>query len=539
MAGSSKKTKLAIWGLIVLFAAMMSTAFLVPGLGFMAILGFTPLFCAEKLCRLNGIRHTWWYGYVAMLLFNIGATYWIWYVSPAGAVAAIILNALQMAVIFALFRCSARLMEDRGWKCASWLPYVVFIVLWLAWEHVYFDIEISWPWLVLGNAFATSLRLVQWYSLTGALGGSLWILVASVLCFLMIDSLCNGRKAAVPASALAIVVLLPAIISIASYYSYEETDNPIEVVAVQPNVDPFAKYGVTPQEGIDESLLSLAGSVATPNTHYIITPETFTFDINLDNPAGNDSYQRYQALFDRYPQANVLLGALTYSFYRTSARPTNSARQMGDRWYDVFNSAIVFDREGLFNYYHKSKLVPGVEIIPYQHYVPFLGKLVAKFGGSSTSYGVMHEMKALKGNDGNMVAPMICYESIYGDYSRNAVKEGANFLAVITNDGWWGDSPGYRQHFRFASLRAIENRRDVVHVANTGISGFINQRGDVLQRTGWWVPTAIVGNVNTNDSLTPFSVHGDVIGRICAWAAAPLLLAMVILAVAARRKRSK
>ncbi|MBR5055831.1 MAG: apolipoprotein N-acyltransferase, partial [Bacteroidales bacterium] len=119
-------------------------------------------------------------------------------------------------------------------------------------------------------------------------------------------------------------------------------------------------------------------------------------------------------------------------------------------------------------------------------------------------------------------------ESVYGYWSAEAVRDGATFLAVITNDGWWGDTPGYHQHFRFAALRAIENRRDVAHVANTGISGFINQRGDVLQATGWWVETAIRGDVHTNTRLTFFSRHGDLVGRASQWLSAGLILLLLL-----------
>jgi apolipoprotein N-acyltransferase len=197
------------------------------------------------------------------------------------------------------------------------------------------------------------------------------------------------------------------------------------------------------------------------------------------------------------------------------------------------------DADTLYGSYVKSKLVPGVEIIPYENAIPFLGKIIHQFGGSSNSYGTLGEMEAIPGGDGHKLGAMICYESVYGDWSRVATKKGANFLAVITNDGWWGDTPGYRQHFNYARLRAIENRRDVVQSANTGTSGLIDQRGDVHFKTDWWVETSFRGTINANDTLTPFVRHGDLIGR-WAWDCFLTLLIALLLwaAFSASDKRS-
>ena len=525
----SRHIKSAIWTLAALFAVLISVPFLVPGLGFLALTAFAPLFLMEELITRNGIRRAWWYYFCAFLAFNVLSTWWIWNVSPAGSVAAILINTLEMSLVFAAFRIFKRRCR-RGGKV---LPYVFFIALWLAWEHVYFNIELSWPWLVLGNAFATSVNLVQWYELTGALGGSLWILVSGFLTFRLICAI-NDReraKARRRAVALACTVLIPAMASMIRYNSYTEKGSVSEAVLAQPNIDPFEKFGVLSQEIIDSKLLNLFESQITPQTKYLITPETFTYDIDIDNPESNPSFNRYLEYLGQHPQAEMLLGALTRQVYMTGTKPTSTARDGGVCWYDIYNTAMTITPAGKIDYYHKSKLVPGVEIIPYQNSVPWLGKLVAKFGGSSNSYGIMQRMKALNTVDGSKVAPMICYESLYGDYSRNAVLEGAGFIAVITNDGWWGDTPGYHQHFRFARLRAIETRRDVAHAANTGTSGFINQRGDILQKTDWWVETAIRGEVHVNHHLSFFTKHGDLIGRLAGWTAPALILLLIGLCV--------
>ncbi|MBQ0024617.1 MAG: apolipoprotein N-acyltransferase [Bacteroidales bacterium] len=531
--------KLNLWLAIIEFAALASLPFLAEGCGLISLVAFVPLLLLDKMLCENKVRGAWLYLYAAFLLFNVGTTFWIWFVSPAGAVAALLLNALQMTIIFLLFGVFRKIISRRWPDSPRVLPYLFLVVLWLAWEHIYFEIELSWPWLVLGNALATSTYAAQWYDVTGTLGGSLWILLCNISVFLAITA--REKKASRRAAALSLaLVVIPLCLSVIRYASYKETDSPCEVVVVQPNIDPFAKYGITPQVTLDEKLIALAEGQMTDNTEYVITPETFTYAVDIDSPAGNPSMERYAEFLDRHPSAELILGALTYRTYDSRLRPSRSARLQGGVWLDSFNTAMITDGREVSSYYFKSKLVPGVEIIPYGNVLTFLGPLVEKFGGSPNTYGTQDEMGVLHGKkQGPSVGAFICYESIYGDFSRMAAKKGAEILAVMTNDGWWGDTPGYHQHFRFAKLRAIENRRDLIHAANTGTSGIINQRGDVVLSTPWWEETSFRSEVNRNTAITPFVRCGDIIGTVAAWAALLSLLCMSLhFCVSGKRRAS-
>ena len=88
-------------------------------------------------------------------------------------------------------------------------------------------------------------------------------------------------------------------------------------------------------------------------------------------------------------------------------------------------------------------------------------------------------------------------------------------MTIITNDAWWGNTPGYRQHLNFARLRAIELRRDIARCGNTGISAFIDQRGEILSQSDWWTRQVISGQINLNSEQTAFVRHGDIVGRVC------------------------
>lgn len=141
----------------------------------------------------------------------------------------------------------------------------------------------------------------------------------------------------------------------------------------------------------------------------------------------------------------------------------------------------------------------------------FMKPLFAHFGGTTGGYGSQPEPSVLYSQSGIGAAPVICYESIYGNYVAQYIEDGAQFIAIVTNDGWWSDTSGKDQHFQYARLRAIENRRWVVRSANTGISGFINQRGDVVQQTDWWVPAALSQEINLNEDLTFYTRFKDLI----------------------------
>ncbi len=114
------------------------------------------------------------------------------------------------------------------------------------------------------------------------------------------------------------------------------------------------------------------------------------------------------------------------------------------------------------------------------------------FGGTAGGYGHDKEAVAFKVN-GNpyITAPIICYESIYGEYITSYVKKGANLLTIITNDGWWANTPGHKQHLDYARLRAVETRKWIARSANTGISAVIDSNGDIVESRPWDEAAAI------------------------------------------------
>lgn len=189
-------------------------------------------------------------------------------------------------------------------------------------------------------------------------------------------------------------------------------------------------------------------------------------------------------------------------------RPIGGSNQ----FYESYNTSVLISQDKAPEFIHKSKLVLGVEKLPFSNWLPFLEKLSIQNGGTSGTLGSESEPKVLQSN-GFTFAPVICYESIYGDWVARQCREGAEVIFVITNDGWWENTAGYKQHASFSRLRAIENRRYVARSANTGISSIINERGDVIIATDYWVMDAFRATVQLNDKPTFYITYGDLIGR--------------------------
>ena len=497
--------------LSVLSGILLSIPFLLPQTGLVMLFAFVPLLWMEHAFTLSGKRGCWKYYALTFIVWNALTVFWISYSTLVGGILAILGNSFQMFAVFAIFRCVKKRLLLKGKRDVP--AYVFLAAFWVAWEFFYFDAEISFPWLVLGNGFATNVSLVQWYEATGILGGSLWIWVLNLLFYYGFKGKLRGWRSL----ATIITLAVPIIFSLVRFYTYKEPEQPVEVVVVQPNIDPWhEKFSSMPQGEQDKRILGLARSRITPGTQLVVAPETSIREVILGNYFSAPSMVLYKELVNENPNSAFIFGATMVGFHpKSERRPTVASRPYSGGWYEVFNSAIMLDTTDRVQIYHKSRLVTGSEKMPYTDLFPIIEKLAPNLGGTSGTLGTQSERTVFSpANQDFNVGVAICYESVYGEFMTGYVRKGANLMAVITNDGWWRNTPGYRQHVSYASLRAIETRRSVVHCANTGISALINQKGERTIQTKWWVQTAINGTVNLNEKLTPYVKYGDYTGWI-------------------------
>lgn len=505
---------------LILSGILLSLPFYRHFSGIIIFVALVPLLFVEDYLTQHKDQYGSGKGFVwpaiTFLIWNTLTIYWIKNATVPGAIAAIIINSFVMTVAFWLIHLTHRTLGDK-------FGYFGFLTLWTGYEHFYLNAEISFPWLNLGNAFAKDYKLVQWYEITGSLGGTLWILLINLLIFLLIRHFIKHRnlRGRVPEIILlALLIIVPVTSSLIRYHQVKDIGKEYEVVIVQPNIDPYNdKFGgISPVRQL-EIILHLADSLVTDSTDYIAVPETAINDNLWENTLEqNRSIRMIRQWVYRHPQVKFITGATTYRFFPGNKPPTPTARRMpdGSGYYDGYNSALQIDTTGTIQIYHKSMLVVGVEKMPYPGKLKFLDKLFINLGGASGSYATQPDRTPLTEPGGEAkVAAVICYESVFGEYVTRYLHNGANLIFIITNDGWWGNTPGYQQHMSYARLRAIETRRSIVRSANTGISCFINQRGDASQVTGWWVPDAIRGTVRANNKQTYYSLHGDYIARVC------------------------
>jgi apolipoprotein N-acyltransferase len=503
------------------------------GPSLLLLVAWVPYLVLERQLTLASARKRQVFAstYFLLLLWNALTTWWVSYASLPAGIAAVVLNALLMCLPLMAFRQTKKRFGPR-------VGYLSLPVYWLAFEQVHLHWDITWPWLTLGNGFAAAPQWVQWYEYTGFLGGSVWVWVVNLLVFWAWFGLGSESARAAGRARWAWVLLavaLPVGLSYAIGAAYHEKGAATEVVVVQPNFDPYeekfpggARYVPYPEQLT--RMLALSAQQLTPQTRLVIWPETALEEPYWESTIERQpNIQRIRTWLAQHPGVALITGITTINTYPSKEEASETARYRDDLgYYDIFNSTAYFaDAAAPVAFYHKSRLVPGVEKIP-----AFLTSLIAHIdlGGTVGSVGsqAVRTVYAAPANAPTLrTAPLICYESIYGDFVGEYVPNGATLLTLSTNDAWWHDSPGYRQLLRYGSLRCIETRRDLARAANTGFTGFINQKGDITQLAPTWVPTARRGTVHLNSEVTFYARHGELIGRGAQMLAVLGLLAVV------------
>ena len=519
-----------------LAAVILSAILLAPGwlgaTGMTLFAGFVPLLWISD--SYGDSRRDWWrmlgWATLAFVLWNALTVWWIWYATPVGPVAATLASTFLNLIAFMLFHT----VSKRAHKA---LAYVTLVSAWITTEYWYTVGDFSWPWLILGNGFSHEVWAVQWYEYTGVFGGSLWVLVANILLFEAWKARRNTGKWISAAAA----ILLPMGLSLLVGARWQQPDEgTVRVSIIQPNVDCYDKFHGD-AERQEQNILDLLGQVPR-DAQFILLPETavpgyYVEPALSDYPWSSDEpgtfwLQLTDSLRRNHPDALLVTGANTIRRYAAGAQ-TETARpdRFGNGYYDVFNTAAGLDSTGRIQLHHKGRLVIGVENTPtwvfdvLRFLVIDLGGVVGQIGKGSHGSAFEH--------DGVRVGPAICYEGLYGDFFGDFVRRGARFMAIVSNDGWWGNTPGYRHLFSISRLRAIEHRRAIARSANTGKSGFIAPTGAVGETLGWEERGVLSAEVPLNAAETFYTRYGDYVARISEY----VLLLCVLYFVAYRVKR--
>ncbi len=520
--------KYRLYLLSLLGGLLLSAAWPERGFAPLLFIGFIPFLYIEDYISRHRENYrkfsVFWHVYPGILLWNVLTTWWVWNSTAVGSIAAFLLNALLMGATFQVYSFVRR-----------WVPskpaYLSLIFLWISFEYFHHNWDGTWPWLSLGNGFAGWHKWIQWYEYTGIFGGTLWILLVNVLLFKSLLNRLDNKpvKTIILPSAMAVLLAgLPVLQSFRLYNHYAEKHWPIDVIVVQPDMDPYSEQFELPFLDVLQVNLDLAEQLLDSNVDFIASPESaIQENIWEERIHESASVNILKTFALEHPNTGYIIGASTFHKFREGEELSETARKFrsSDGYYDAYNTALYFNSTGEIKLHHKSRLTPGVEKMPFSKFMKPLENLALNMGGTVGSLGVDKErMVFVRPSDSLRIAPVICYESVFGGYVTQYIRKGANLIFVITNDGWWGDTPGYKQHFTFSKLRAIETRRSIARSANTGRSAFIDQRGDVFQATDYWVPASIRQVINANDKFTIYVQHGDYIARISAFVAVFLVL---------------
>lgn len=440
--------------------------------------------------------------YPGFVIWNLIATYWLMLATPAGGIAAILANSAVMTLPVML---QHKIMRQ---DFSPWLTYILTASFWISYEYLHHHWDLAWPWLTLGNAWSNVPSLIQYISVTGYWGISLWILL---VCGFAYHAL-KHRDQLYGVISVTLLVIFPVVSLLQlAFQSEPEVNATVETVVVQPDFDSYARYGgfSSPRQA-NEHLIGLIDTLRTPNTQLVVWPENaIQADIsnrdNFSDVSGDTKMQLFQKA--REWQSTLIAGATYFEYYNRENAPV-LPYVSGQRQYLPFNAALAFQPDQTLDVYRKHNLVPIVERMPFVHALDVIDLFDWVSWTDIQGYGKGYEGTQFNVADTQTPA-LICYDSVFPGWVGRFVRHGAGFLTIITNDGWWGDTSGHEQHFSYARLRAIEFNRWVVRSANNGISGIIAPDGSVEVETSYRGSTAFRYNVPVLSGLTFYARFGD------------------------------
>ncbi|HZK75419.1 MAG TPA: apolipoprotein N-acyltransferase [Candidatus Kapabacteria bacterium] len=531
--------------LAILSGLLLGLAFPPTGFagGLLAFIALVPLlFVLEDGTRL---RHAFKYGWVAMFVLGIVSNYWVGgWKSMSEVDPFLMVGGVLLAIVHPFFLVVPWLLYDvirrRIGRTAALFSLPI---LQAGFEYAHSFGDLAYPWLNLYNTQTYNIRYDQFIEWTGPYLLSMVIVLVNVEIFQIFfhSHRTNGtdRSDGIEgvfrhSVVLVLLVLLPYIYGNVAMGHHEDSSASLRVTIIQPNIDPWAKWYTDEQRTLDTNFdaTEMALRSCRDSTDLVLWPETaITFYIT--SPAKSyELGELYKFIAGtRHPLLTGFPDRQDYLAGRDSIPPVANYSGVDGVYYRSWNAAMLLyeDSNGRMHRttYHKQKLVPLGEHIPFVEYFPFLGKWFQwNVGIGSWNYGEGYEPLSMPtppptqrsgvgGGRGVVdslhITPTICYESIYPSFVRHFVEHGANMLAVITNDGWYGRSSGPYQHEQFAVLRAIENRRWIVRSANTGISAVIDDRGRIVKSLPLFVSGSITAPVPLIERKTLYVRWGDYI----------------------------
>jgi apolipoprotein N-acyltransferase len=392
---------------------------------------------------------------------------------------------------------------------------------WIAYEYLYSITDFRFPWLSIGNSAAYFNSYIQILDVVGISGLGVLILLTNISLLKTYLAYKNKTKTfKINLIVFIVLILLPISYGTYKIATYKEPNKTIKVGLIQPNLNPWNKWEAGNTENQLNLYFNLSDYAVNKKAQVLFYPETalpvYLLDgrnINIVNKIKKYCDTNNVVLFTGMPH-------IIYYFGKNNIPKDAKLFEGVEAGYQSYNSVIRFiPNNNSADFYGKMMLVPFGEKVPLVEYIPLLGDLIKwEVGISSWNTGkdtvvFNTPIKINNKPDSVKIASVICIESIYSQFVSSFVKKGAELIAIVTNDSWYGNSSGPYQHQAISLLRAVENRRYVVRAANGGISCIINPLGVTVKKTKMFTKDTITGDVGINNYLTfytknPFIVSG-------------------------------
>lgn len=411
------------------------------------------------------------------------------------------LQSLVLAFMFVIFIWLRKFKFIEDNKIIQ--PFIL-ASLWIIFEWTQ---TLTWagvPWSKLAMSQLSIPQAVQGISLFGSYLISFLIILSGSFCAVAYIYLRKNKKTAAALCGGAVFFIFTANFICGSVLlgiydsSYDESRESVKVAAIQGNIGSSDKWGSDKLSHILSALDELSREAANEGAELIIWSET-AIPHNINTNISTINFVKKLAI---ETGAEYLIGTLTNDY---------------DKWNETksYNSVVYVEADGTAHYgigepYHKRHLVPFGEFLPLKPLIEFLIPPLAELTmlDDEIDKGIesrIHDTKSGK------IGSLICFDSIYEELARKSVIDGAELIAISTNDSWFYDSTAVYQHNKQACLRAIETGRYVVRSGNTGISSIITPTGEITEMLPPLVAGYVIGDVQLRTQLTLYMRCGNII----------------------------
>lgn len=470
---------------IILTSILFSFSFAPSPFGFFIFFAFVPFL---HLLKNSLYPDVIWHSYITGLLINMVLFYWHFLYNVWTAIGIIFLNPLQWVVFAVIFRYFS---NKFGFKPAV----ALFPFIWTFLEYSRQWGDLAMGWLNIAYSLHQYIYLIQFADITGFLGLVLWICLINMMIFKIIHDV-KFRKVFI----ISLFFFIPMIYGIYKVNTIQQYPV-VRISAVQPNINSYSKWSADSKKHHFDSMFEFAPE----NSSLMIWPET-AIPFVLENDSAALQKMKAHNFRNGVP---ILSGTL------------------GEKHGRLTNSAVLMDNGKISGKYAKLNLVPIAEGLPFEGIIGFglADSSLKNFlieGTEHTVFEISGEIFNAKISDSGWdfideksengairFGVLICYESIFPSQIRQYIENDADFIAVITNDDWFGYSYQPFQHIAVNKIRAIESRTSIVQSANTGKTSFIDILGREYRSTGLYSRDMVEANVPLRISRSVYTQWGD------------------------------